>query len=232
MICIRKQGFTLIEIVVTLVLVGILSSIAGMGVVKAMEAYVFTRESSAMAQKTQAAFARLSKTIINISDVDFTGIGDPSKKLIVTLERANVEVTETYEFADGALTLTVSDATAHILIDGLDTDASGFIYLENDGSNWNTSSPEDDLSRIQIVFAMTSSSGQTVTFPGTFVPRNIYRPVDVTDFNAGGTAIPDISACFISTVARDERDKGRGGGIVVSIAGLVLIVLVAARRRA
>ena len=48
-----QKGFTLIEIVVTLVLVGILAALGGFGIVQAVKGYITVKENSAITQKAQ-----------------------------------------------------------------------------------------------------------------------------------------------------------------------------------
>jgi prepilin-type N-terminal cleavage/methylation domain-containing protein len=58
-----QKAFTLIEVIVSLVLLGILAAIAGMGIVKITEGYVFTKQNAETAQKAQIAMARISKEL-------------------------------------------------------------------------------------------------------------------------------------------------------------------------
>lgn len=71
----RDSGFTFIEVIVSLVLFGLIALVAGMGVVSFAKGYVFTRDSTQMAQKAQLAMARLNREfmeIINIAAKDDT----------------------------------------------------------------------------------------------------------------------------------------------------------------
>ena len=67
-------GFTLIELIASLFLVGLLSAIFGMGLVAAIEGYDYNRTNVAVAQKAQMAMARMSLelqemiAIVEISD--------------------------------------------------------------------------------------------------------------------------------------------------------------------
>ena len=51
----RDSGFTMIEVVVSLVMFGLIALVAGMGIVSFAKGYVFTRDSTHMAQKAQLA---------------------------------------------------------------------------------------------------------------------------------------------------------------------------------
>jgi prepilin-type N-terminal cleavage/methylation domain-containing protein len=59
----NKKGFTLIEVIVSLVLIGIMAAIAGMGLVKIAEGYVFAKQNAETAQKAQIAIARIVKEL-------------------------------------------------------------------------------------------------------------------------------------------------------------------------
>jgi prepilin-type N-terminal cleavage/methylation domain-containing protein len=57
------KAFTLIEVIVCLVLVGIMAAIAGMGLVKITEGYIFAKQNAETAQKAQIAIARIVKEL-------------------------------------------------------------------------------------------------------------------------------------------------------------------------
>jgi prepilin-type N-terminal cleavage/methylation domain-containing protein len=66
----NEKAFTLIEVIVCLVLIGIMAAIAGMGLMRIAEGYVFAKQNAETAQKAQIAIARIVKelsyaTIIN-----------------------------------------------------------------------------------------------------------------------------------------------------------------------
>ena len=66
---IRDSGFTMIEVIVSLVLFGIIALVAGMGIVSFAKGYVFTRDSTHMAQKAQLAMARLNREFMEITNI-------------------------------------------------------------------------------------------------------------------------------------------------------------------
>ena len=73
----NKAGFTLIEIMVSLVLVGLIASIAGTAVVMGTRGYLFARENDAMTQKAQLALGRLSREFIELSNVKAVNDSQP-----------------------------------------------------------------------------------------------------------------------------------------------------------
>jgi prepilin-type N-terminal cleavage/methylation domain-containing protein len=66
----KQSGFTLIEMVVTLVLVGIIAALAGMWIVSVTNGYIQARASAETAQKAQLALARLTKEFSAIQSVN------------------------------------------------------------------------------------------------------------------------------------------------------------------
>ncbi len=66
---IRDSGFTMIEVIVSLVLFGIIALVAGMGIVSFAKGYVFTRDSTHMAQKAQLAMGRLNREFMEITNI-------------------------------------------------------------------------------------------------------------------------------------------------------------------
>ncbi len=225
----NQKGFTLVEIIVSLILVGILTSIAGMGIVKATRTYLFSRDASAITQKTQAAYARMSRTFLNITDVAFPGgINDRTAPLQVTIERNNVEITETYQFTGSVLSLEINGGNTNNILDDLAA-TSNFSYLKNDGTPWQTSDNESDLSRIIVTIDMNSPGGQSVAFSGSFVPRNVYRPEGILTFSAGQAGIPNTGSCFVSSLVNNKTDSQ---SIVYLLTGgfLILLLIPVARR--
>ncbi|MDZ4165916.1 MAG: type II secretion system protein [Smithellaceae bacterium] len=62
-----KEGFTLIEVIVTLILVGIMAAALGMGLVHVVKGFVFTKLTTSTLQKGQLAMSRISMELNNIS---------------------------------------------------------------------------------------------------------------------------------------------------------------------
>ena len=65
----NKAGFTLIEIMVSLVLVGLIAAISGTAVITATRSYLFAKENDAITQKAQLALGRLNREFIELSDI-------------------------------------------------------------------------------------------------------------------------------------------------------------------
>lgn len=68
-----EKGFTLIEVIVTLVLVGITAALAGMWIVSVANGYIFAKMNASTTQKAQLAMARLTKEFTNLQLHSVTG---------------------------------------------------------------------------------------------------------------------------------------------------------------
>ena len=64
-----QDGFTLIEMIASLAIVGILAAIAGIGLVQIAEGFLLTQAGAESAQKAQLAMARMIKEFNHITDV-------------------------------------------------------------------------------------------------------------------------------------------------------------------
>lgn len=62
----RNAGFTLIEVIGTLVILGMIGMAGSMGFLQMMQGFVFTAENTATAQKAQAALDRLGVELTHI----------------------------------------------------------------------------------------------------------------------------------------------------------------------
>lgn len=63
------KGFTLLELLLSLFMVGVLTAIFGMGLVAAVQNFNFSRHNAHIAQKTQVAMARLSRELMELTQI-------------------------------------------------------------------------------------------------------------------------------------------------------------------
>ncbi|MBF0120810.1 MAG: type II secretion system protein [Desulfobacterales bacterium] len=66
----NSKGFTIIEIVVTLVLIGILAASVGFGIGASVQGYMFNVENVRIMQKAENAILRLTKELNDMTDID------------------------------------------------------------------------------------------------------------------------------------------------------------------
>ncbi len=65
----QYNGFTLIEIIASLVLIGTIATFATLGIAKVIEGYVFAKDTANVSLKAQAALTRLAKEFSHITTV-------------------------------------------------------------------------------------------------------------------------------------------------------------------
>lgn len=61
----RQKGFTLIEMIVVLLLVGILTTFAGMFLVRGVQGYLFAKDNAAISEKVQLAMTRINRELLD-----------------------------------------------------------------------------------------------------------------------------------------------------------------------
>lgn len=60
----RQEGFTLIEVIAVLIIVSILAAFAGLGIVSAVQGYMFSKDTAAISEKAQLALARINRELL------------------------------------------------------------------------------------------------------------------------------------------------------------------------
>ncbi len=66
----RHSGFTLLELIASLVLLGLLTSIFSMGLVAAMKSHEFSRSNAQLVQKAQLAVTRISRELMELTEIE------------------------------------------------------------------------------------------------------------------------------------------------------------------
>jgi prepilin-type N-terminal cleavage/methylation domain-containing protein len=171
----QAAGFTLLEIVVSLVLVGILAAIAGMGLVSGIKGYFFTRENAQLTQKAHLAMSRLTRELTGLIQVD---TGNTGANYLVYQRPSGwyalAQIGDTLKIRPGTA---LPDAThGDILVDRLDpTNGLTFSYLQDATVLWDPLT--DDVARLSLIgidLEMTrqDSGIGTLRFTTTVRPRN------------------------------------------------------------
>jgi Tfp pilus assembly protein PilX len=204
----------MVEIIVTLLLVGILAAVGGMAIVQAVNGYLVVRNNATLTQKAQLAMTRITREI-----VEMTGI--TANATATALPVKNVDRNVTLGLNSGAVKV-APDGTALSSGDTLLDNVSSFALTYYSGTNtftsWSTTDDIRELSAIDINLQVTHPGGGTLTFQNRVSPRN--------NKNLGGAAptaipptAPNYGACFVATAAygdaghptvmllRDFRDR-------------------------
>jgi len=181
----RQAGFTLFEIIISLAILSIMATVAGMGIVTGVKGYVFTRENAHLSQKINLAMGRVTREFLEIIDIDPTNV--TANSLVYRNSRGWQgigRINQTIKLRPGP---NLPDAiTGEILIDNV----AGFAlsYVKDDGSGNEVAwvAGTDDvvlLANIEITLTLirTDPDGGTISFNTTVTPRN--------NGNAGGIAV-------------------------------------------
>ena len=209
----KKAGFTLIEIMVSLVLVGLIASIAGTLVITATRGYLFARENDAITQKAQLALGRLNREFTELMDVKARDDAQPYLIYEIPLRTGGVErrgiakVDNTVQMFFNVPGTTLSGLTGDILLDNLQT--LSLMYNPSSGvSLWSMGQDIRNLYAVSAQIVMNRpDTGGSVSFFTTVSPRN--------NNNSGGAALPSSvnpppeysgKQCFVTTAAYGDAD--------------------------
>lgn len=207
----KAKGFTLIETVAVLLIVGVIAAVAGVGIVSGVRGFVQAREASTMAMEAQLALDRITREVLELVDVpaDSTatrlvvrnvgagGAGqfDRSIEYVANVEGNRGEI----RIANGAQGAQNGDT----LIDNVT--AFSLTYWQEDASSatWSAGTDPRLLSGVDVTFTLTAPGGTARTFSNRIVPRN--------NENRGGAlpeAVPPsldrFDICFVATAASGD----------------------------
>ena len=227
----NESGFTLIEIIVSLVLVGMMAGIAGMGIVTGTKGYLLAKENSHMAQKAQLAMARIQRELMELTgiaarqaDPAFIIYDNTSGRHAIAKDDTDNTV-KMYNLASGA---TIPPAGGDILVDNVNS----FTLSYFQGTNIWGGVDIQLLSAIKADLALDRSdgAGNTVTFTTTVNPRNTNNyggvPPDTTPFTAHNYA------CFVATAAYGGFDPSTMLLFSLSIVAVVFFILLLLNHKA
>lgn len=163
----ENSGFTLIEVILSLVLVGIMATVASMGIVSFAKGYVMAKKNTHTAQKAQLAMGRLTRELTELSSIeagsDATTIsfGSKSGSRHIGLDNGTIEIDE----------LNADLSTGDVLIDNVASFNITY-WKDLDVNAWDPAASDniDDLSAIRATFTLRGVGG---SFSIIVFPRNI-----------------------------------------------------------
>jgi prepilin-type N-terminal cleavage/methylation domain-containing protein len=189
-----SAGFTLIEVIASLVLMSIVGAVAAMGLVQGVKLYALTRTSSETVQRAEYALNRIKLEFMNMDSVTAAGadtITFTSNKTYNTLRPTERPLFTSYTFTrtgppTNAINLTVTPpagaTSTNVLITGLGTYGTGLLtYRNNAGGAWVPASgfgspntcTANSLHDITInLIIPRSDGGGDLTFTTSVNPRN------------------------------------------------------------
>jgi len=166
-----ESGFTLVEIIVSLILAAIIFSIAGIGIITGTQGYIFSMENAHTAQKAQVAMTRINRELMELVD-----ISNASSSLIVfeTVSEGTRKIGldgNLVKIAEGADSIENGD----ILVDNVEADGFSLVY-KTDVGNWLQGTHDINLLtsiEFELKFIRADVNSGIITFSTTVCPRNI-----------------------------------------------------------
>jgi prepilin-type N-terminal cleavage/methylation domain-containing protein len=177
----NESGFTLIEAIVVIVLMGILAVGLSLGIVKGVQNYIFARDATQLSQKAQLALARIDKELIDVtaitsissSQVDYTRPYSPPSCQLSSGCQYRIQMQNNQILLQG-----ISPAfNQKVLINNVATYSGGDVFLTFNnfaGATWNVETPNNtvnNLAQIRVLLILTYGSNQTLRFNTSTNPR-------------------------------------------------------------
>lgn len=161
----NEKGFTLIEIIATLVIMGFITVTAAMGIVHAVESYLFARQNADISQKTSFALSRMTAELMTSTS-------------ITQASSSQIKFYTTAGDVDGTLrTITINSNSvslnSYLLIDNIGT-GSALSYRKFDDTAWTTGDDFSKLAAIDVTLVVTrpGNSGDAYSFNTSITLRN------------------------------------------------------------
>lgn len=156
------KGFTLIEIIVTLLIVGIISAIAGLWMVQTVEGFVFARQNAETLQKGQMAITRLIREINVMGPVS----SGTASAITFTSYRGGSPSSSAIALNAGTVTL-----DGEVLVDSVSNFVLGYYDKYDDVTPKTTWTPSVS-SMIEITLTLGGAGGTPMVFTARVSPRN------------------------------------------------------------
>lgn len=160
-----EKGFSLVEIIVAMVILGILAVFITTGTVRIIEGYFFSRDNSDTAMRGQIAATRISKELRSIEKIN-SGV---KRSMSYSYNRNGKTVSGRTLFWSGTTSSPLM-LDQNILVDNV-TDFEIIYYQDNKDKGSNTWNKNKKL--IGITLKLEGASDHISLFSTRIVPRNL-----------------------------------------------------------
>lgn len=163
-----QAGFSLIEMIVVFVLIGIMGAGAGLGLSNIVNGFLLSRDAAATASKGQLALLRLSREFRVIKSV--TNASATSIQFVAKHGDTDAQ-DKSYTVTKSGLTITMNDgASTDILTDQVNALTLAY-YDTYNGATQTTWSNSRKL--IQVTITLNGPDSTTQSFTTRVAPRNL-----------------------------------------------------------
>jgi prepilin-type N-terminal cleavage/methylation domain-containing protein len=164
----QDSGFVLIELVTTLILIGVIGAFAGLFLYTGVNGFLASKRNSETALKAQVVLDRLSAELRHVESIQGTPVQTPNSNPSITYRSSDFGAADrriSYDSGNQNIILRVNN-TDYVLLDNVDTftlrvDADNNLDGSLDGSN--------EVSAIRIDFKL---NGVGTLFSIRIYPRN------------------------------------------------------------
>ena len=166
----NEKAFTLIEVIVSLVLAGIMAAIVGLGLVKITQGYVFAKQNSETVQKAQIAMTRIVKELgaaepqsgaTAITAAGTTSVSYTRREPI----GSSIFISNTISISGGYAYLNLNQTGNGTLINNVVTNSSSFAYFDAAGGSLSVPvAVPANIRRIDVTLRITGANNQTSDF--------------------------------------------------------------------
>lgn len=178
---INASGFTLIEVIIVFVIMGVLAVGLSMGLIKGVEQYIFASEATQLSQKAQVAMARIKKELteaINVTykdgnQIDYTRLYSPPSCQQTTGCQYRIQKLGNNILLEGISPV----VAAQVLINNVATTYPGggvfLTFQDFNDVDWNveTDNTVNDLAKINVLLILTYGANDMLKFNAAINPR-------------------------------------------------------------
>jgi prepilin-type N-terminal cleavage/methylation domain-containing protein len=160
------RGFTLLEMVVSLIILSILASVVASGIVQAVNGFTFVKGTQAVVENAELAILRLSKEVAVTQQSTITGTAN---SLTFSSLHTGADVTYTALLSNSQLILQDGSGNNHVLASNINS--LSFTYYDTYNGSPNTTWATTRRI-VNISITVVGPNNTLLTFNTSVTPRN------------------------------------------------------------